>query len=133
MRAWTYVSRNIGKSVFDLLGGNPGRPFFLASDPGDARPGERLFADRDAVANGLALRKDIVEVPIIRIDHDGAGQLLAPIVDDVPLVFSGNARLGVGRIGQQLPVPRRPIGLRSRRERPLHATTERPGGQTEEN
>src|SRR6266702_4931841 len=59
MGAWTYVIRNIGKPVLDLLGRYPGRPFFLASDPGNARPRERLLADRNAVANGLALRQDV--------------------------------------------------------------------------
>jgi len=86
--------------MLDLLSGDPGRPFFLASDPCDTRPRECLLADRDAVANGLALGQNIVEVPITCIDHDGAGNLLAAIVDDVPLVFSGNPRLGIRRIGQ---------------------------------
>src|SRR5262249_15928084 len=54
--AWTYVIRSIGKSVFHLRGGNPCRPFFLASDLSYAGPCERLLADRDTVANGLGLR-----------------------------------------------------------------------------
>jgi CheY-like chemotaxis protein len=32
---------------------------------------ERLLADCYTVANGLGLRQNIVQVPIIRIDHDG--------------------------------------------------------------
>src|SRR6266568_1474108 len=49
--ARAYVIRNIGKSVLDLRGGNPGRPFFLAPDPGDTRPRECFLADSDAGAS----------------------------------------------------------------------------------
>src|SRR5438034_2071227 len=88
--AWTYVIRNIGKPVLDLRGGNPRRPFFLASDLSYAGPCERLLADCDTVANGLALGQNIIQVPIIRIDHDGTGHLLAAIVDNLALILTGN-------------------------------------------
>src|SRR5713101_7389567 len=75
-------------------------PLFHAPYVGDAGPGERFLADRDAVPNSLALRQDIIEIPIVGIDDDGAGHLLAVVVKDVPLICLGDRRLGVGCIGQ---------------------------------
>jgi hypothetical protein len=37
----------------------------------------------------LALGKDVVEIPIVGIDHDGAGRLLAMIINEMPLICLG--------------------------------------------
>ena len=42
-------------------GRNPRRPFCLVADLGDAGPSLRLLADRDAVADRLAVRQDVIE------------------------------------------------------------------------
>src|SRR5207247_10272796 len=66
---------NVGHAVLDLGGGRPRRPFLHPSDLGDAGPGEGFLADGDAVADRLALRQHVVEVPVVAIADAGPGGL----------------------------------------------------------
>src|SRR5215831_6633562 len=77
LRPGTDVVGDIAKPVLDFLGWHPGWPLLHSSYFGEARPGKRFLTHRDTVPNGLILRQDEVEVPIIGIDHDGARRLLA--------------------------------------------------------
>src|SRR5262249_50213440 len=72
--------------------GRPGGPFRLAADLGHARPGERFFANDNAVADRLAVPEDIVEIARIGIDEDRARSLLTMVWYDRPLVGGRNAR-----------------------------------------
>jgi hypothetical protein len=84
VRSRADVIRNIAKPTPDFLGWHPGWPLLHTPYFGDPGPGERSLPDRDTVPNGLALGEDVVEIPIVGIYHDGAGRLLAMIIDEVP-------------------------------------------------
>ena len=58
------VIRNIAKPTLDFLGWHPRWPLLHTPNFGDPRPGERSLANCDSVPNGLALGKDVVEIPI---------------------------------------------------------------------
>ena len=88
----------------------PGRPLGLAADLGDTRPGHRLFADGDAVADRLAVLQHVVEVVIVGIDHDRARRFLAVVVDDGSAERLGHGDLGVADLRQQFLVTRLEIG-----------------------
>ena len=77
LRPGADVVRNIAKPVLDFLGWHPGWPLLHPSYFGDARPGKRFLAHRDAVPNRLTLRQDKVEIPIIGI---GDNQLYAAYI-----------------------------------------------------
>ncbi len=115
-------------ALLDLGGRRPGRPFGLAADLGDARPGQRFIADGDAVADRLAAIQHVIEIARVGIDHDRSGQLLAVILDDVPPIRLGDRRVFIRRRRQQLLVARRQIGFRRRLDRGLHAPAQHETG-----
>ena len=53
---------------------------------------------RDAVADGLTLRQDVIKKLITAIDDDGAGGFLARVLDDVTPILLRNGRLPVGQV-----------------------------------
>ena len=63
----------------------PVRPLGLARYLLDARPGEALAADADAVTDRLAVAEHVIKEGVRGIDDDGAGRLAAGVVDDLPL------------------------------------------------
>src|SRR5262245_51037122 len=71
----THVVRNIAEAAPDFLSWHPGWPLLHPAHFGDPRPGERSLPDRDTVPNGLTLGQNIVEIPTVGIDQDGAGRL----------------------------------------------------------
>src|SRR3981081_879308 len=60
---------------------DPSRPLFLAADLGDAGPSLRLLAYGHAVAERFPIGHDIIEMPVVGIDHDRARCLLAVELD----------------------------------------------------
>ena len=78
-------ARQIGLARDHLGRRIPVRPLGLARNLFDARPGEALAADADAVADRLAVAEHEIEERVRGIDDDGAGRLVAGIVDDLPL------------------------------------------------
>src|SRR5262249_47874130 len=76
---------------------SPIRPFGLAFDCLDARPGETLAADADAVADRLAATENVVEVRVSCIDDDRARRLVARIVHGYPAQVGPHLIAIVGR------------------------------------
>src|SRR6516165_5364689 len=102
----------------------PRWPFFLAADRGDATPSLCIFADSDAVADGLAFRQHVIEKLAAGIDDDAARGVAARVLNDVAPVLLRNGRLRVGQIGHQLLVARAPADLGHGCKRLLHAAAE---------
>src|SRR5258706_2917240 len=79
----------------------PARPLGHAADLGDAGPALRLLSHRNAVADGLAVRLDQVEIAVVGVDDDRSGRFAAVIVDDMALERLGNFGLDEGGPGGQ--------------------------------
>ena len=75
-------------------GWNPVRPFGLAGDRLDARPGEALAAHPDAVADRPPAAEHVIEVGVGGIDHDGAGRFGAGECDHLAPQMRGHAEVG---------------------------------------
>ena len=81
-------------------GGRPFRPFGHVADLGNAGEREGFLADGDAVADRLAAVLDQIEVVIVGIDDDGAGQFLAVIVDNGAAERLRRRTAAVARLGE---------------------------------
>jgi hypothetical protein len=84
----------------DVGGGRPFRPFGHVADFGDAGEREGFLADGDAIADRLAAILNQIEIVVIGIDDDGAGQLLAVIVDNGAAERLCRRHDGVARLGE---------------------------------
>ena len=124
MRAGRNVIRNVAEPLLDVGGGDPAGPLFHAADLGDARPRQRFFADRHAIADRLAFRQHVIEVARIGIDDESAGPFLAVVADDMAPVRLRDRRLGIGRIGKHLLVARLEARLRRRLQGRLNTSRE---------
>src|SRR5262245_37718625 len=83
LRPAFHVARQIGAALEHFGRRRPIRPFTLARNLADARPGEAGPADADAVADRGAVALDEIQEALVGIDDDGAAALVAIVVDDL--------------------------------------------------
>ena len=69
-----YEPGQIGLARDHFRGRIPIRPFCLPADGLHAGPGEAFAADANAITNGPALAKDVIERGVAGIDDDSAGR-----------------------------------------------------------
>src|SRR2546430_12765596 len=84
------------------LGWRPSGPLFLAADCGQAGPRLAVLAHDRAVANRLALGKNVVNVACVGIDQDRAWRFLPVVIDNLTPIGGWNTRLLIRRICQVL-------------------------------
>src|SRR5262249_22082756 len=83
LRPAFHVARQIGTALEHFGRRRPIRPFTLAGDVVNARPGEAGPADADAVTDRGAVILDQIKKTLVGIDDDGAGTFPAVVVDDL--------------------------------------------------
>src|SRR5262245_35049695 len=67
-----------------LLRRRPAWPFPLCRYPRNASPGEPIAPDANAVAERLPVGSDQIEAPLLCVDNDGAGLVVARIAHRRP-------------------------------------------------
>jgi hypothetical protein len=82
-----------------------------------------------AIANGLVVCEDIIEVARIGIDDDRSRRFLAMILDHGALILRRRHDPRVGCVGQQLAIAWRQIGVGRLIQCRLHASAEQKPGQ----
>src|SRR3974390_3349573 len=115
------IIRDITEAALDVGCGSPRRPLFLAAHSRNAVPGQCFFAHGYAVAYGLVVREDVVEITRVGIDDDRPRSFLAMILNDGALVRIWKLDALIRRVGQQPPIARREIGVVRWIYRGLHA------------
>src|SRR5262249_36211794 len=77
-------ARQIGLARHHLRRRDPIRPFGLANDCFNSRPGEALASDADAIAHRHAVAERQIKESVPGIDDDGARRLIARIRNHLP-------------------------------------------------
>src|SRR6187399_1763582 len=78
-----HVGRQARLAPAHLGGRGPARPLALAAEPVRAAPFEAVAGRADAVAHGLAVAENEVEVLLAGDDDDRARLLMAGVLDDL--------------------------------------------------